>query len=384
MNLQLTAEELELRAAFRGFSDKEIVPNAAAWDAEQRLPDEAIAKLGCEGYLGATIPPAYGGRGLSMIAYGLLHQELSRGTCAASSLLTVHGMVAEAIRRWGTVEQKEIWLPRMSSGAALGAFCLTEKRVGSDAKSVETRAEPFGDGFVVSGVKRWISFGEIADVYLVLARLEEGPSTLLVERDTQGLTISPMTENLGLRASRIAQVSLDGCRIPRANLVGRAGFGFSHVVGSALQLGRYSVAWSCVGIGQACLEAALRYSAEREQFGAPLRDHPLIKQMLTNMITEVEAARLLAYQAGQLADLNHPRKILATLVAKYFASRMANRVASDALQIHGANGCSRDYPVERHFRDARVTEIIEGSTQIHQLLIAGYGSRGYEPHGGLC
>ena len=179
-------------------------------------------------------------------------------------------------------------------------------------------------------------------------------------------------------------MSLDGCRIPRANLVGRAGFGFSHVVGSALQLGRYIVAWDCVGIGQACLEAALRYSAEREQFGALLRDHPLIKQMLTNMITEVEAARLLAYQAGQLADLNHPRKILATLVAKYFASRMANRVASDALQIHGANGCSRDYPVERHFRDARVTEIIEGSTQIHQLLIAGYGSQGYEPHGGLC
>lgn len=373
MKIELTPEQENHRAEFRAFVDKEIAPFADQYDREQCLPPGVIEKLTRQGYWGAALPSAYGGRGLDMITYGLLHEQVGRGCSSTRSLLTVHDMVSQVLVRWGTREQKEQWLARLASGEVLGAFALTEPNVGSDASSVETSAVSSGDGYVLNGCKKWITAGQIAGLFLMIARSEKGPTAFLVEKDTPGFSIKPIQGMLGLRAAMLAELQLEDCRIPKENLVGWEGLGLSHVVSTALDHGRYTVAWGCVGIAQACLEACLDYAGERKQFGAYLKDHQLIRQMMTNMIVSVEAARLLCYQAGYLKETGDPDAIMKTNIAKYYASTVATSVASDAVQMHGANGCSGEYPVQRYFRDAKIMEIIEGSTQIQQLIIAKYG-----------
>jgi alkylation response protein AidB-like acyl-CoA dehydrogenase len=279
-------------------------------------------------------------------------------------------MVASAILRWGRPHQKEYWLPRLASGESIGAFALTEPSVGSDAKHIETLAEQQGDAYLLSGRKKWITFGQIADIFLVFARCDDKPISFLVERERPGLEIGPLRGLLGTRASMLAEMRLDACRMPQENMIGGLGFGFAAVALTALDLGRYSVATGCVGIGQACLEACLQYTSQRRQFGVLLQEHQLVREMVANMATNVKAARLLCYHAGYLHDSNAPTATAETLVAKYFASTMAMRTASDAVQIHGANGCSGEYPVQRYLRDAKVMEIIEGSSQMQQLMIS--------------
>jgi alkylation response protein AidB-like acyl-CoA dehydrogenase len=286
-------------------------------------------------------------------------------------------MVAQSVFKWGSKSQKEFWVPRMAIGERIAALGLTEPNVGSDAKNVECSARLCGDCYVLNGVKKWITFGQIADVFLVIAQLGGRPTAFLVERNSPGLSTRPIRGMLGVRASMLAELHLDGCRVPQENLIGREGFGFSHVVSSVLDHGRYSVAWGCVGIAQACLEASVQYASERKQFGAVLIDHQLIQQMFTEMITNIKAARLLCYQAGYLRDMGDPRAIMETSIAKYFASTMATRVASDAVQIHGANGCSSEFPVQRYLRDAKIMEIIEGTTQIQQITISKYACQEY-------
>jgi alkylation response protein AidB-like acyl-CoA dehydrogenase len=212
----------------------------------------------------------------------------------------------------------------------------------------------------------------VADLFLIFARCDDKISSFLVARDAAGLSTEPINGVLGVRASMLAEVRLNACRTPKESRIDHAGFGFSHIATHALDLGRYSVAWGCVGIGQACLEASMSYASERKQFGTYLRDRQLIQRMLTDMITNVKAARLLCYQAGFLKDKKDPKAVLETSVAKYFASTMVTKVANDAVQIHGANGCGSEYPVQRYMRDARVMEIIEGSTQIQQITIPTY------------
>jgi alkylation response protein AidB-like acyl-CoA dehydrogenase len=323
-----------------------------------------------QGYLSTVLPENYGGLGLDMVTFGLLNEEIGRVCSSTRGLLTVHGMVSYAILRWGTDEQKKHWLPRLASGEIIAAFALTEPDVGSDAKSIETVAEKQGDAYVLSGTKRWITFGQIADLFLVFAKCDDKASAFLVERDGSGLTTEPILGLLGGRAAMVAEVHMGDCRIPAGNLLGGLGFGFSTVAMSALDIGRYSVAWGCVGLGQACVDASLDYAKQRKQFGKPLRRHQLVQQMLTNMITNVKAARLLCYYAGYLHDADAPSAIAETLVAKYFASTMAPRVAGDAVQIHGGNGCGSDYPVQRYLRDAKIMEIIEGSNQMQQVMIS--------------
>lgn len=378
MKLELTPEQKESRAAFRAFSDREIAPYAGQFDREERVPPQVIQKVAQKRYLGAVVPAQYGGLGMDMLTFGLLNEELGRGCSSVRSLLTVHSMVAYAIGRWGSRQQKEVWLPKLASGEAVAAFALSEPNVGSDARSVETAAEKVDDGFVLNGRKKWITYGQIADLFLVFAQVGGKPSAFLVERDRPGLTTTPIQGLLGTRASLLAELHFDDCRIPKENLVGGTGFGFAAVALSALDLGRYSVAWGSVGIGQACLEASLRYSSERQQFNVFLKDHQLIQRMITNMITSVKAARLMCYHAGYQKESNAPDATTSIMMAKYFASTMATKAASDAVQIHGANGCSSDYPVQRYLRDAKVMEIIEGSTQIQQIIIAGNAYQNFQ------
>jgi glutaryl-CoA dehydrogenase (non-decarboxylating) len=308
-----------------------------------------------------------------MITYGLLTEEIAKGCSSVRSLLTVHDMVAHAIHRWGSKAQRERYLPAMARGEILGALALSEPGAGSDAKSVETTAAltpgVAGDAWVLDGRKKWTTFGQIAGLFLVLAQAEGRPTAFLVERESPGLAVHPLRGILGTRASMLAEITFEGCLVPPENLLGRPGFGVSHVIAAALEQGRYSVAWGSVGIGQACLDACRAYAAERRQFGVPIADHQLIRRLLTDMIVEVRAARLLCLRAGWLRDAGDPGAAGEVMVAKYFASTMATRAANDAVQIHGANGCSEDYPVGRYLRDSRVMEIIEGSTQIQQITI---------------
>jgi glutaryl-CoA dehydrogenase (non-decarboxylating) len=373
MQIDLTLQQKSDQAEFREFIESNVIPHADQFDQQERMPLELIQKTAALGYLGATLPKEVGGRGMDSITFGLLNEEMGRGCSSLRSLLTVHCMSSQAVLRWGNKPLKEKFLPRMAAGEIITAFALTEPDVGSDARNVKTQAFDSGDHYILSGTKKWITFGQIADLFLVFAQLSDKPAAFLVERNTPGLSIKPITGMLGVRASMLAELNFEQCRVPKENLVGRAGFGFSHVASTALDQGRFSVACGCVGIGQACLEASIRYSRARVQFGAHIKDFQLIQAMITEMIANVKAARLLCYQAGSMRDAGDPRAIMETSIAKYFASRMATRAAGDAVQIHGANGCSNNYPVERYLRDAKIMEIIEGSTQMQQITIAQYG-----------
>jgi glutaryl-CoA dehydrogenase (non-decarboxylating) len=380
MKLELTAKQKDAQLEFRAFVNEEIIPYASQCDREEHTPPQLIKKLALRGFLGAAIPEKNGGSGMDAIAYGLLNEEIGRGCSSLRSLLTVHSMVAHVLCKWGSQYQKEHWIPKLASGEAIAAFALSEPNVGSDAKSVETTATPSGNFYILNGKKKWITYGQIADLFLVFTQWEGKITAFLVEKNRPGLSIKPIMGILGTRASMLAELHLDNCQIPQENLVGRQGFGFSHVASSALDRGRYSVAWGCVGIGQACLEACFQYTSQRQQFGVYLKEHQIIRQMISEAIANVKAARLLCYQAGYLQEIGDPRSISETSIAKYFASTMAVKVANDAVQIHGGNGCSSDYPVERYFRDAKIMEIIEGSTQIQQITIA---ESGYQEYGVL-
>ncbi len=370
MNLELTAEQAKLQSEAKEFVENEVVPNAAEDDRLERLNAGIVKKLGEKGYLGSMIPEEFGGSGLDAVSSGILNEEIGKGCSSVRSLLTVHGMAALAIHRWGTGEQKDYWLTKMAKGDVVGAFGLTEPNVGSDAKSIETIAVKSEGNFVLNGTKRWITMGQIADVFLIFAQLDEKPTAFIIKRDTPGLYIKPINGLIGARASMIAELKLENCVIPEENLVGNAGTGISHVALSSLDYGRYTIAWGCVGLAQACLEASLRYTRKRKQFGVPLRQHQLIQRMITNMVVDIKAARLLCLNAGYLKDSLDPDSILETWNAKYFASKMVNRVAADAVQIHGAVGCNNEYPIERYYRDAKINEIIEGTSQMHEVLIA--------------
>ena len=385
MKLELNAQQKEAQSEFRIFVDAEIVPLADGCDREEHTPTQLIEKLAKKGYLGAIIPKDFGGSGMDAIACGLLNEEIGRGCSSLRSLLTVHSMVSHGILKWGSKQQKEDWLPKLATGEVIAAFALSEPNVGSDAKSIETTAKLSGDTYVLNGQKKWITYGQIADIFLVFAQCEGKPSVFLVEKNSPGLSIKPIFGMMGVKASMLAELHLDNCQIPSENLVGKPGFGFSYVASSTLDYGRYSVAWGCVGIAQACLEASIQYTNQRKQFGVYLKEHQLIRQMITEMTANVKAARLLCYQAGYLKETRDPKAILETSIAKYFASTIATKAANDAVQIHGANGCTSNYPVQRYLRDAKIMEIIEGSTQIQQITIADYAYQEYFiPSQNLC
>ncbi|WP_280189859.1 acyl-CoA dehydrogenase family protein [Delftia sp. PS-11] len=377
MALELNTQQQAAQAGFRRFMDEHVAPFADEFDRREETPAALVAELARCGQLGGLVPPQYGGAGMDAITWGLLCEEVGRASGSLLSLFTVHGMVAQAVQKWGTAQQREQWLPRLASGASIGAFGLTEPGAGSDASHGSSTAVQDGDDWVLNGEKCWISFAQIATLFLIVAQVEGKLTAFLVERDTPGLQIEPLSGMSGFRSAMLGRILLKDCRIPAANLVGRVGFGFSHVAGTALDHGRYSIAWGCVGLSQAALDASLAYAGQRKTFGVPLVEHQLIQGMLADMITEVRAARLLCLHASALKEARDPALIMETSIAKYFASRTANLVAGHAVQIHGAQGCTDRSPVQRYLRDAKIMDIIEGSNQIQQILISRHGYRGF-------
>ena len=370
MNAGMTEREKKHRTEFQGFVQREILPHAEKWDREQCLPRDIMQKCAAKGYFGAILPDEYGGQNMNAVTYGLLNKELGKACASVRSLVMIQNMIGLAIQRWGTSRQKQHWLPQIASGQTIAAFALTEPDIGSDASHIETSAVPMGDEYRLNGHKHWISLGQIADVFLLFARVEDQPCAFLIQKDAPGLSIEPIHGMMGLRASMLAQVKLKECVVPGDSVIGSPGFGFSAVALTALDLGRYSVAWGCTGLAQACLDACLRHSQSRKQFGVPLQDHQLIKQMITNMVVNIRAMHLLCLHAGRKRESGDPDAIRESLIAKYFASIHAKKIADDAVQIHGALGCHESHGVQRHLRDARIMEIIEGSTQILQSKIA--------------
>lgn len=370
MHIEYTTEQRDNQQLYRRFAQNEVAPLAQQIDETEVFPSELVQKMAGMGFLGALVPEAHGGQPLDLISFGLLNEELGNACSSTRSLVTVHSMVTFALKRWGHKEQQEKWLPLLADGEKIGAFALSEPNIGSNAGYIETTAVPDGNDLVVNGRKKWITFGQIADLFLLFARQDGKAIALLVEKDTPGLTIYPIHGMLGTKGAMLAELELKDCRLPNKNMLAGVGFGIMAVAMSALDIGRYSVAWGSVGIGQACLEASLAYTQTREQFGEPLRKFQLIQQMVTNMITHVKAARLLCLQAGYALENQQTNATNDILIAKYFASKTAMEVAADAVQIHGANGCSSDYPVQRFLRDAKVMEIIEGSHQMQQIMIA--------------
>lgn len=368
---------MEHQEKFREFVSAEIAEGAKQFDQEEKIPDEVIKKISEKGYLGSMISRKYGGMEWDSITIGLLNEEFGKACSSVRSILTVHGMVALAIQRWGRDEQKDYWLPRMAKGEVIGAFGLTEPQVGSDAKSVETTAVKTDGKYILNGTKKWITMGQIADLFLIFAQCEGKVTAFLVPRDAPGLLIKPLGGLIGMRASMTTELKMEDCSIDEVNIIGKIGTGLSHIALSSLDYGRYTVACGCIGIAQACLEQSIRYSRDRIQFGKPLRKYQAIQKMITEMVVNTDAARLLCQKAGYLRDIGDPDSIMQVWTAKYFASIMANKVANNAVQIHGANGCSREYPIERYLRDARIAEIIEGTTQMHEILISSNAVRNY-------
>ena len=370
MDFSLTERQEELKAEFRRFTDSSIVPFADDWDASEKISIDIIAEMRRRGYWGASLNDALDDQGMNRFVLGLLLEEIGRGSASLLSLITVHTMVCQAVAKWGNPDQTAYWLPRLASGETLAAFGLTEPDVGSDAREVKTEAGISQDGFRLNGAKEWISGSQIADLFLIIASCEGEPAAFLIPGDAEGMTIEPIRGMLGFRSAMMAKIRFDDCRLPKESLLGRIGTGFSHVASTALDYGRYCIAWGCVGLAQACISASLSYSGERRQFGRLLNEHQLIQRKIAEMITGTKAARLLCCQAGFLRDAGDPGMIMEASAAKYFASRNALRAALDAVQIQGARGCSSDSPVQRYLRDAKIMEIIEGSSQILQIMIA--------------
>jgi butyryl-CoA dehydrogenase len=373
MDFDLTDEQRLIRDTAREFTDNEIVPRARDNDRYAHFDLDLVAKMAAQGYLGAIIPREYGGAGLDYVTYGLVVEQIGRGCSSMRTVVSVQtSLVCSAILRWGTEQQKQTYLPRLTSGEWLGCFGLTEPDTGSDAANQKTRARRVDGGWSISGAKMFISLGNHAKVALIFAQTDpalghRGLACFLVDTSLKGFEAQEIHHKMGLRGSDTASLSLDEVEVPDEAMLGAVGEGFK-VAMSALDSGRFSVASGCVGICQGCVDASVAYATEREQFGRPIASFQLVQAMIADMIVDAEAARGLAWRAGWLKDQGKP-STTETSIAKLFATEAAVRSANTAIQVHGGSGYVDDHPVERYFRDVRVTTLYEGTSQIQKLII---------------
>jgi alkylation response protein AidB-like acyl-CoA dehydrogenase len=373
LDFELTDEQRLISDTAREFADNEIAPRVRDNDRAGRFDRELASKLGEMGYLGAPVAEEYGGRGLDYLSYALIVEQVGRADSSARTVVSVQtSLVCGSIERWGTEEQKREWLPRLCPGEALGCFALTEPDAGSDPASLRTRAKKTDSGWTINGNKMWISMGNVADVALVFAQTDpekkhRGLACFLVPTANDGYSSQEIHGKLGLRSSDTAEISLDDVELPDDAMLGEIGDGFK-VAMSALDNGRYSVAAGCVGICDGCVDASVSYAKERKQFGVPIGSFQLVQELIAEMIVRRDAARMLVYRAGDLKDRG-VRNTVETSIAKYYATEAAVDCANMAIQVHGGSGYVDDYPVERYLRDARVTTLYEGTSQIHKLII---------------
>lgn len=374
MAVWLSDDHRMIGATVREFAARELLPIAADLDHTSRFPAEVITKAAELGLLGLTVPEAYGGSGLDYVAYAVAHEELARASAGFQTIVTVNAsLVCEPILRWGTEEQKRRYLPDLVSGRRLGCYCLTEPTSGSDAMSLRTTATLRDGAWYVTGTKFFVTNGVEADLCLVYARSEDAPgargiSAFLVEKAFPGVKVGKVEKKLGIKCSSTAEVVFDQCRVPAQNLLGARGEG-GRIALTSLDGGRIGIAAQALGIARACLEEATAYAHQREQFGQPIANFQAVRWGLADMATRLDAARLLTYRAAALRSAGQPCTQEAAM-AKLFASETAMWAAHRAVQIFGGYGYIQEYPVERYFRDAKITEIYEGTSEIQRLVIA--------------
>ena len=370
IDFELTDEQRLIRETARDFADGEIVPRARENDRNEHFDTELVQKIADMGFLGAIVPEEYGGRGVDYRTYALIVEEIGRGCSAMRTVVSVvTSLVCSSIVRWGSEEQKQEWLPQLCSGEAIGCFGLTEPDTGSDAANLKTRAKEVDGQWRISGGKMWISLGNYSKLALVFAQTDpekkhKGLACFLVATDQPGFTTQEIHHKLGLKGSDTAELALDDVE---GDLMGEVGDGFK-IAMSALDSGRYSVAAGCVGICQGSLDASISYSKERTQFERPIGSFQLVQEMIADMVVQTEAARGLVWRAGWLKDQGKP-STTETSIAKLYATEAAVKCADLGIQVHGGSGYVDDYPVERYLRDARVTTLYEGTSQIQKLII---------------
>jgi alkylation response protein AidB-like acyl-CoA dehydrogenase len=370
----LTEEQRMVRDMARDFAAGELAPNAARWDEEGYVPDATLAKMGELGLMGMLVPEEWGGTGADYLAYALAIEEIAAGCASAAVLMSVqNGLGCGCILSWGTEEQKQRWLPKLAAGQAYACFCLTEPQAGSEANNLKARAVLDAGFWKLTGTKQFITGGKRADLAIVFAVTDpelgkKGLSAFVVPTDLPGFQPQKLEDKLGIRASDTCAIVMEDCRIPEDYLLGPRGKGLA-VALSNLEGGRIGIAAQAVGIARAALEAAVAYAKERTQFGKKIVEHQSIGNLLADMHTRLNAARLLVHHAARMRSSGLPCLSEASQ-AKLFASEAAEWIASKAIQVHGGYGYLRDYPVERHYRDARITQIYEGTSEIQRLLIA--------------
>ncbi|MEP6670959.1 MAG: acyl-CoA dehydrogenase family protein [Chthoniobacter sp.] len=367
----LTADQQARQRDFREFVALYVEPAAAEWDRAQSIPAATVTRMAEAGYLGNMLPVKYDGRGWDTVTFGLLNEAFGRGCPALTDLLTVQAMVSMTLLKWGTDEQKSRWLPPLARGEMIGAFALTEPSGGSHLKSLQTQFTECGDGsYRLNGQKTWISYAQTAGVFLVVGYVDSRPLACLLPRETPGLQVEPITGLLGFRAAGLGRVTFTDVAVPAASLVGKPGTALSYIAPIGLQYGRISTACSALGLVRGCFEEATSRAATRKIGPDTVGSFGMIHSMIAHMGTELEAAGLLCLAACRATDEREPDAFAKALMAKYFASRAAVAAANDAVQIWGGAGCHEDAPVSRYYRDAKIYEIIEGTSQIHEELLS--------------
>ncbi|MBP2639749.1 MAG: CaiA [Firmicutes bacterium] len=375
MDFNQTEEQSLIRSMIREFAQTEVAPKAAELDENERFPVETMQRLAELDLTGMTLPREYGGAGLDYISYAIVIEELSRACASTALILAVHTLAGIPLYQFGTEEQRKKWLPKLVNYELLGAFALTEPGAGTDAGSLQATAVLDQSEYVLNGTKTFITNGAEAGLFIVMALTEQGVGTkgisaFLVEKGTPGLSVGKHERKMGMRGSSTTELVLKNCRIPRENLLGKEGQGFK-IAMAALDSGRISIAAQSVGIAQACIDESVNYAKERIQFKRPLAANQAIQWMLAEMETDVNAARLLTYEAAHLKETGAPVSNHSAM-AKLFASVIAERCASKAVQIHGGYGYVKDFAVERLYRDARVLQIYEGTSEVQKMVIAGH------------
>ena len=374
MNFQLTEEQLAVQEAARDFAQSELLPEVIERDTEARFPKEQIQKMGALGFMGMMVNPAYGGGGMDTISYVIAMEELSKIDASASVSMSVNNsLVCWGLEKYGTDDQKQSYLTKLATGAQLGAFCLSEPEAGSDATSQQTTATLEGDYYLLNGTKNWITNGSSASIYLVIAQTDaskghKGISVFIVERGWDGFVVGKKEDKLGIRGSDTHSLMFTDVKVPVKNRIGAEGFGFTFAM-ETLNGGRIGIAAQALGIASGAYELALAYSKERKAFGKPISQHQAIQFKLADMATQIEAARLLVYKAAWLKDEGKDYA-QASAMAKLYASEVAMSVTIEAVQVHGGYGYVKEYHVERLMRDAKITQIYEGTSEIQRIVIS--------------
>ena len=374
MNFHLTEEQLAVQEAARDFAQSELLPGVIERDTEARFPKEQIQKMGALGFMGMMVDPAYGGGGMDTLSYVIAMEELSKIDASASVSMSVNNsLVCWGLEKYGTEEQKQTYLTKLATGEVLGAFCLSEPEAGSDATSQQTTATLEGDYYLLNGTKNWITNGSSASIYLVIAQTDaskghKGISVFIVERGWEGFGVGKKEDKLGIRGSDTHSLLFTDVKVPVQNRIGDEGFGFTFAM-ETLNGGRIGIAAQALGIASGAYELALAYSKERKAFGKPISQHQAIQFKLADMATQIEAARLLVYKAAWLKD-EGKEYAHASAMAKLYASEVAMAVTVEAVQVHGGYGYVKEYHVERLMRDAKITQIYEGTSEIQRIVIS--------------